>query len=125
MNRDLESIQEARDLASAAFTAFQEFEHFTEEQVDRILAEISKAGIAHASALAKLAVEETGYGTVEHKTLKNLFCARDVYNAIRPMKTIGSKSVCHMLPPAAGAAGWAWAGAINRSSRSILLGPAM
>ncbi|HZI50907.1 MAG TPA: acetaldehyde dehydrogenase (acetylating) [Terriglobia bacterium] len=89
MNRDLESIQEARDLANAAFAAFQTFEHFTEEQVDRILAEVSKAGIAHAAALAKLAVEETGYGTVEHKTLKNLFCARDVYNAIKPMKTIG------------------------------------
>src|SRR4029079_2179132 len=26
---------------------------------------------------------------VEHKTLKNLFCAETVYNAIRPMKTIG------------------------------------
>jgi acetaldehyde dehydrogenase (acetylating) len=89
MNKDLESIQEARDLAEAAFAAFQTFEHFTEEQVDRILAEISKAGIAHAAALAKTAVDETGYGTVQHKTLKNLFCARDVYNAIRPMKTVG------------------------------------
>ena len=89
MNRDLESIQEARDLAEGAFAAFQTFEHFTEEQVDRVLAEISKAGIAHASALAKAAVDETGYGNVQHKTLKNLFCARDVYNAIRPMKTVG------------------------------------
>src|SRR4030095_8643782 len=50
---------------------------------------ISRAGIAHAAALAKIAVEETGYGTVQHKTLKNLFCAREVYNAIRPMKTVG------------------------------------
>ena len=89
MNKDLESIQEARDLAEAAFTAFQTFEHFTEEQVERVLAEISKTGIAQAAALAQIAVEETGYGTVQHKTLKNLFCARDVYNAIRPMKTVG------------------------------------
>src|SRR5262245_29815798 len=89
MNKDLESIQEARDLAESAFKAFRTFEHFTEDQVDRVLAEISKAGIAHAAALAKAAVEETGYGTVPHKTLKNLFCARDVYNAIRPMKTVG------------------------------------
>jgi acetaldehyde dehydrogenase (acetylating) len=89
MNRDLESIQEARDLAEAAHMAFQAFEHFTEEQVERILSEISRAGIAHAGALAKMAVEETAYGTVEHKTLKNLFCARDVYNAIKPMKTVG------------------------------------
>lgn len=89
MNKDLESIQEARDLAEVAYAAFQAFEHFTEEAVERILAEISKAGIAHAASLAKIAVEETGYGTVEHKTLKNLFCARDVYNAIKPMETVG------------------------------------
>jgi acetaldehyde dehydrogenase (acetylating) len=89
MYKDLESIQEARDLAQAAYTAFQTFEHFTEEQVEKILAEISKAGIANAAPLAKMAVEETGYGNVEHKTLKNLFCAQDVYNAIRPMKTVG------------------------------------
>jgi acetaldehyde dehydrogenase (acetylating) len=89
MHKDLESIQEARTLAEKAAAAFREFERFEEEQVERILLEISRAGIAHAAALARMAVEETGYGTVEHKTLKNLFCARDVYNAIRPMKTVG------------------------------------
>jgi acetaldehyde dehydrogenase (acetylating) len=89
MNKDLESIQEARDLAEAAYSAFRLYEHFNEEQVDRILAEISKAGVAHAASLARMAVEETTYGTVEHKTLKNLFCARTVYDAIRPLKTIG------------------------------------
>jgi acetaldehyde dehydrogenase (acetylating) len=89
MHKDLQSIQEARDLAESAYVAFQAFEHFTEEQVEKILAEISKAGIANAGALARMAVEETGYGNVEHKTLKNLFCAQDVYNAIRPMKTVG------------------------------------
>src|SRR5437868_4663880 len=89
MDKDLESIQEARSLAAAAHQAFRQFEHFTEEQVERILAEISKAGIANAAALARMAHEETGYGTVEHKTMKNMFCAQDVYNAIKPMKTIG------------------------------------
>ncbi|MBI2149740.1 MAG: acetaldehyde dehydrogenase (acetylating) [Acidobacteria bacterium] len=89
MERDLESIQEARTLLQAAHDAWLKFEDFAEEQVERILLEISKAGIANAEALAKLAVEETGYGTVEHKTMKNLFCADDVYRAIRPMKTVG------------------------------------
>src|SRR5215831_18126867 len=89
MHKDLESIREARDLAQAAHAAFQKFEHFSEEQVEQILAAISKVGIANAASLARMAAEETGYGTVEHKTLKNLFCARDVYNAIRPMKTVG------------------------------------
>jgi acetaldehyde dehydrogenase (acetylating) len=89
MDKDLESIQEARNLLQAAHDAWQKFENFTEEQVERILLEISKTGIDNAETLARLAVEETGYGTVEHKTLKNLFCADNVYRAIQPMKTIG------------------------------------
>jgi acetaldehyde dehydrogenase (acetylating) len=89
MDRDLESVQEARRLIQAAHQAFHQFENFTEEQVERILLEISKTAIANAQLLARSAVEETGYGTVEHKTLKNLFCAEDVYRAIRPMKTVG------------------------------------
>src|SRR5215467_6757701 len=89
MDKDLDSIQEARNLLQAARTAWTKFEEFNEEQVERILAAISQAGIVNAERLARLAVEETGYGTVEHKTLKNLFCADDVYRAIRPMKTVG------------------------------------
>src|SRR5262245_54305794 len=89
MDKDLDSIQEARNLLQAAHSAWKKFEEFDEERVERILEEISKAGITNAEMLARLAVEETGYGTIEHKTLKNLFCADDVYRAIRPMKTIG------------------------------------
>jgi acetaldehyde dehydrogenase (acetylating) len=89
LDKDLESVQEARTLIQAAHDAWLQFENYPEEQVERILLEISKAGIANAEPLARLAVEETGYGTIEHKTLKNLFCADDVYRAIRPMKTVG------------------------------------
>src|SRR5436190_10788421 len=89
MDQDLESIQEARRLVEAAHDAWLKFEDFTEDQVERILLEISRAGIANAEAVARIAVDETGYGTIEHKTLKNLFCADNVYRAIRPMKTVG------------------------------------
>jgi acetaldehyde dehydrogenase (acetylating) len=89
VDKDLQSVQEARNLLQTAHDAWTKFEYFTEDQVERILLEISKAGIANAEPLARLAVEETGYGTIEHKTLKNLFCADDVYRAIRPMKTVG------------------------------------
>jgi len=89
MDQDLQSIQEARRLVQAAHDAWLKFEDFPEDQVERILLEISRAGIANAEALGRIAVDETGYGTVEHKTLKNLFCADDVYRAIRPMKTVG------------------------------------
>src|SRR5919198_3491740 len=43
----------------------------------------------HAEALAKLAVEETGYGVVADKIRKNLFSSDRVYRFIRPMKTVG------------------------------------
>src|SRR5262245_55873171 len=89
MDTDLESIQEARSLLKAAHLAWEQFEDFNEEQVERILLEISKAGSLNAEPLARLAVDETGFGNVEHKTLKNLFCADDVYRAIQPMKTVG------------------------------------
>src|SRR5580765_8547159 len=42
-----------------------------------------------AEALARLAVEETGYGVVEDKIQKNLFSSQKVYAFIRPMKTVG------------------------------------
>jgi acetaldehyde dehydrogenase (acetylating) len=89
VDKDLQSVQEARSLLNVAHEAWTRFEHYTEDQVERILLDMSRAAIAHAEHLAKMAVEETGYGTVEHKTLKNLFCADDVYRAIRPMKTVG------------------------------------
>jgi len=89
MYKDLESIQEARDLAETAYSAFLKFEHFEENKVEAILKRLSEAGIANSEHLAKMAVDETGYGNPADKNLKNLFCARDVYNAIRPMKTVG------------------------------------
>src|SRR3989304_5620301 len=42
-----------------------------------------------AEPLARLAVEETGYGNVPDKIKKNKFCSEDVYRAIRPMQTVG------------------------------------
>ena len=50
---------------------------------------MATAATAHAEALARLAVEETTYGVVADKIQKNLFGSRDVYEFIRPMKTVG------------------------------------
>ena len=41
------------------------------------------------ASLAKLAVEETGFGNTQDKTEKNLFACKAVLEAIRPMKTVG------------------------------------
>src|SRR5689334_11837311 len=42
-----------------------------------------------AEALARLAVEETGFGVVSDKIQKNLFASQRVHEFIKPMKTVG------------------------------------
>jgi acetaldehyde dehydrogenase (acetylating) len=43
----------------------------------------------HAEPLARLAVEETTFGVIADKVQKNLFASEQVYDFIRPMKTVG------------------------------------
>ena len=89
LDYDLSSIQEARNLARAAKEAHDAFAGVSEAAVDKILVAMVDTVKANAERLARMAVEETGYGVVEHKVIKNLFASRDVYQAIRNIKTIG------------------------------------
>ena len=88
-DRDLASIAEARSLARRAKQAWLELAEFSQEKIDAIVDAMAAAAAQQAEALARLAVEETGYGVVEDKIQKNLFCARRVHEFIRPMKTVG------------------------------------
>jgi acetaldehyde dehydrogenase (acetylating) len=89
VDKDLESVQEARDLVEAAYQASQAFRAASQAQVDAIVAAMAAVAEAHAERLGRLAVEETGYGKPADKTLKNLFAARRVHQAIRPLRTVG------------------------------------
>jgi acetaldehyde dehydrogenase (acetylating) len=86
---DLRSVQQARELVLAAYEAWQEYAHFEQAQVDRIVGACARAASEASLELARLAVEETGYGILEHKFIKNKFAAEDVYEFIRDMKTVG------------------------------------
>jgi acetaldehyde dehydrogenase (acetylating) len=88
-NKDLESIAQARALASAARQAHSQLAELTQEQIDAIVTAMADAVTLHAEPLARLAVEETGYGVVADKVQKNLFSSRQVYDFIKPMKTVG------------------------------------
>src|ERR687889_2823313 len=88
-DKDLASISEARTLARAARQAQPLLAEFTQEQIDAIVSAMAEAVTPHAEALARLAVEETGYGVVSDKVQKNLFGSRQVYEFIKPMKTVG------------------------------------
>ena len=88
-NKDLESIAQARSLAAAARTAQSLLAELSQEQIDAIVTAMADAVTPQAEALARLAVEETGYGVVADKVQKNLFSSRQVYEFIKPMKTVG------------------------------------
>ena len=89
LDYDLQTVQEARNLARQAQKAEDVFCKFTNEQVDRILQNMVRVAEENAAKLARMAVEETGFGKVEDKIIKNQVPSRDVYNYIKDMKTIG------------------------------------
>ena len=86
---DLISLQEARELVARAATAQKKFAAFSQEQVDAIVEACAKAAADNAEPLARAAVEETGYGNVPDKIVKNTLAAVDVPRAIRGMRTVG------------------------------------
>ena len=88
-DRDLLSIQEARSLAERAHTAAQILRSFTQEQVDAISRAMCDAGFKESERLARLAVDDTGFGRYEDKILKNRFATRDLGEYIKDMKTVG------------------------------------
>ncbi|MFN2446979.1 MAG: aldehyde dehydrogenase family protein [Vicinamibacterales bacterium] len=88
-DRDLASIAEARSLARRAKEAQLVLAELTQSQVDAIVDAMAAAVTPEAEAIARLAVEETGYGVVADKVQKNLFGSEQVHAFIRPMKTVG------------------------------------
>lgn len=86
---DLKSIQSVRNLAKKGKEASEQIADFTEKQIDRILCNMVKIASENAVLLAKMAVEETGFGNVEDKTYKNQLASTILYNSIKDMKTIG------------------------------------
>ncbi|NQS98445.1 MAG: aldehyde dehydrogenase family protein [candidate division Zixibacteria bacterium] len=87
--RDLQSIQQARDLAERAHQAALTLRNFTQADVDRIARNMVEAGLTEAERLAKMAVEETGFGKWEDKLFKNQFATRSLWEYIKDMKTVG------------------------------------
>ena len=88
-DRDLRSIQEARTLVATAHEAWKSFAHFSQEDVDRIVGAAAEAASSASLELARVAVEETGYGIIEHKFIKNKFAAVDIHRFTKDMKTVG------------------------------------
>ena len=50
---------------------------------------MAEAAAANAEKLAKMAVEETGFGIWQDKVIKNIFGSTYIYDYIKDLKTVG------------------------------------
>lgn len=89
MDADLKSIAAARRAAETAFEAYRAFLGTDPAHVDAIVDAMALAIEPEARRLGELAVEETGYGNVEDKRIKNLFNAVSVADYLRDITTLG------------------------------------
>src|SRR5260370_26583763 len=88
-DKDLVSVQQARDLVEAAHRAQTELVRFDQAKIDRICEAMARAALRESARLGALAVEETGYGIPADKQEKNRFAAEDVWNYFRGLRTVG------------------------------------
>ncbi|MGE5676707.1 MAG: acetaldehyde dehydrogenase (acetylating) [Pseudomonadota bacterium] len=86
---NLLSIQEVRSLVEKARKAQADYSQFSQEEVDEIVRCSAEIAEKEAERLARLAVDETGFGVYEHKIIKNKFASRVVYESIKDQKTVG------------------------------------
>ncbi len=89
MDRDLQSIQEVRDLVARAKAAQRQLAEMSQQKLDAICKAVAEACAAKAEPLAKMAVEETGYGVWQDKVLKNLLGSAITWESIRDMTAVG------------------------------------
>lgn len=88
-DRDLVSVQEVRNLIAASQAAQEEYSNWDQQRVDMLIKAITEECENNSERLAKMAVEETGFGIWQDKVLKNALGSTMTYNYIKDMKTIG------------------------------------
>jgi len=76
-------------LVANAEKALKEYLTLNQEQVDKIVHEMTLKGLENHMYLAKLAVEETGRGVFEDKVIKNIFATEYIYHSIKNEKSVG------------------------------------
>ncbi|MDD7607854.1 MAG: bifunctional acetaldehyde-CoA/alcohol dehydrogenase [Candidatus Enterosoma sp.] len=83
-----ECLQEdVDDLFKRVKKAFEEYRHFSQEQVDKIFQAAAIAANKNRVPLALEARQETGMGVAEDKVIKNHFASEYIYNAYKNAKT--------------------------------------
>lgn len=77
-----ETVERARRAAEA-------FRRLGQEEVDRIVWQMTVAGLHAAAPLAQLAIDETGFGVFEDKVVKNYVATEFLYDYLKDRRTVG------------------------------------
>jgi acetaldehyde dehydrogenase / alcohol dehydrogenase len=77
-----EVVEHAQEAARA-------LRHLDQEAVDRIVWAMVVAGLEHAIDLAELAMEETGFGVLEDKVVKNYIATEFLFDYLKDKKSVG------------------------------------
>jgi acetaldehyde dehydrogenase (acetylating) len=88
-DKDLQSVQAARNLVEAAHRAYAVVAAFDQARIDAICEAMAQGAQRESMRLAQIAHEETGYGNAADKNVKNLFAAVDVHNYFKRLRTVG------------------------------------
>ena len=85
----INSVQALEEAMHVIRAAQEEYATFTQEQVDAICEKAATAVSKMRIPLAKMAVEETGYGIMVDKVMKNQYASEHIWNYMRHAKTCG------------------------------------
>lgn len=89
LDADLQAIQDVRNLVQAAKAAQKQLAGLGRERIDAIVEAVASRCVGSAEPLARMAVEETGFGRYEDKVQKNLLASKTTCAYIRGMKAVG------------------------------------
>jgi acetaldehyde dehydrogenase/alcohol dehydrogenase len=93
-----EIVQKAREAAEA-------FRKLDQEQVDAIVDAMVRAGVRAAPELAKVAIDETGFGVFEDKVVKNYVATEFLSDYLRDKRSVGvidedvERNIVHVAEP--------------------------
>ncbi len=76
-------------IVDTAQRAAEEFRRLDQDQVDRIVLALVRAGVRAAPDLARLAIEETGYGVFEDKVVKNYVATEFLSDYLKDKRSVG------------------------------------
>ena len=81
--------QEVDAVVATAAEAARAFRELDQEHVDRIVLAMVRAGVRAAPELARVAIEETGFGVFEDKVVKNYLATEFLYDYLKDKRSVG------------------------------------